>query len=118
MIMIDMKNIQIIRHCKTEKDFKKLKRYQAPLESLEAWERIFCLKGLESTPGIKQYPGFGQQKIFKARVIPLKENCGKSDGYRLIFKKIDDDLYEILVFYRHGIYKNERDIMVIIKERL
>lgn len=110
--------MQLSRHYEIENDLKKLKRFQAPLESLEAWERLFCLKGLKETPGIKQYPGFGQEKIFKARVIPIKENCGKSDGYRLIFKTVSDDLYKIIVFSRHGIYKDENELIKIIKNRL
>ncbi|MBU0648809.1 hypothetical protein KJ969_01730 [Patescibacteria group bacterium] len=104
-------------HCEIEKDLKKLKRFPAPIESLEAWKRLFCLKGLKETPGIKQYPGFGQGKIFKARVVPLKEKCGKSDGYRLIFKAVANDSYEIIVFSRHGIYKHERELMKKIKDR-
>ncbi|MCG2689759.1 hypothetical protein L6252_00550 [Candidatus Parcubacteria bacterium] len=95
-----------------------MKRFQAPLESLEAWERLFYSKGLKETPGIKQCPGFGQEKIFKARVIPLKENCGKSEGYRLILKVIADNSYEIIVFSRHGAYKSENELLKIIKTRL
>lgn len=110
--------MQLSRHCEIEKDLKKLKRFQAPLESLEAWERLFCSKGLKETPGIKQYSGFGQEKIFKARVIPIKENCGKSDGYRLIFKVLSDDSYEIVVLSRHGIYRDEKELIKIIKSRL
>ena len=33
------------------------------------------------TPAIEQYPGFGIRKIFKGRIVPLKENVGKSKGY-------------------------------------
>jgi len=110
--------MQLSRHCEIEKDLKKLKRFHAPLESLEAWERLFYSKGIKETPGIKQYPGFGQEKVFKARVIPIKENCGKSDGYRLIFKIIRDGFYEVIVFSRHGAYKNENELMKIIKSRL
>jgi hypothetical protein len=110
--------MQLSRHCEVEKDLKNLKRFQAPLESLEAWERLFYSKGLKETSGIKQYPGFGQEKIFKARVIPVKENCGKSDGYRLIFKIVSDASYEIIVFSRHRIYKDESELIKIIKSRL
>jgi len=110
--------MQLSHHCEIEKDLKKLKRFQAPLESLEAWERLFCSKGLKETPGIKQYPGFGQEKIFKAKVIPIKENRGKSDGYRLIFKVVSDNSYEIIVFSRHEIYKDENELIKIIKNRL
>lgn len=110
--------MKLTRHFELKKDIKSLKRFQAPLESLEAWERLFCLKGYRETPGIKQIPGFGKEKIFKARVIPLKENCGKSDGYRLIFRILENDLYEILVFSRHGIYKSEGEFIEIIKNRL
>ncbi|MFH1049197.1 MAG: hypothetical protein V1732_06060 [Patescibacteria group bacterium] len=110
--------MQLSRHCEIEKDLKKLKRFQTPSESLEAWERLFCSKGLKETSGIKQYPGFGQEKIFKARVVPIKENCGKSDGYRLIFRIVVSDLYEIIVFSRHGIYKDEKELVKIIKNRL
>ncbi len=110
--------MQLSRHPEIEKDLKKLKRFQSPLESLEAWERLFCSKGIKETSGIKQCSGFGQEKIFKARVIPLKENCGKSDGYRLIFKVLSGGSYEIIVFSRHGVYKNENELIKIIKNRL
>ncbi len=110
--------MRIIRHSEIEKDLKKLKRFSAPRESLEAWERLFYLKGLKETPGITPYPGFNQEKILKARIVPLKENCGKSKGYRLVFRFLRDELYEILAFSRHGIYKNENELMEIIKNRL
>lgn len=106
------------RHCEIEKDFKVLKRFPAPEESMEAWERLFCLKGLREIPGIEQYPGFGTNRIFKARVIPLKENCGKSKGYRLIFQCFENDEYLILVFSRHGIYGSEQELINLIKNRL
>ena len=110
--------MEIIQHSEIKKDFKNLKRFPAPQESLEAWERLFDLKGIEETPGIKQYPGFGRVKIYKARVIPLKENCGKSDGYRLIFQLLENNLCKILVFSRHGIHHNEQKLRRIIKDRL
>ena len=99
--------MEILRHPGIEKDFKDLKRFHSPKESLEAWERFFVFKGLRETPGIEQYPGFGQYKIYKARVVPLKENCGKSNGYRLIFQILEEGVCKILVFSRHGIYKSE-----------
>ncbi len=99
--------MEILRHPGIEKDFKDLKRFPSPKESLEAWERFFVFKGLRETPGIEQYPGFGQYKIYKARVVPLKENCGKSNGYRLIFQILEEGVCKILVFSRHGIYKSE-----------
>lgn len=106
------------RHLDIDKDLKKLRRFPAPHESLAAWERLFCLKGQRETPGIDPYPGLGTDKIYKARVIPLKENCGKSNGYRLIFKMTDDDAILILVFSRHGIYTDEKELIAIIKSRL
>lgn len=110
--------MKIIYHQEIEKDFKKLKRFPSPKESLESWERLFSLKGLEETHGIKAYPGFGSVKIYKARVIPLRENRGKSDGYRLIFQLMDDGAYLILLFSRHGLYNKERELINSIKERL
>lgn len=110
--------MQIFRHQNIEKDLKDLKRFSAPRESLEAWERLFCLKGQQETPGINAYPGFGGAEIYKARVVPLKENCGKSNGYRLIFKILNKDSILILIFSRHGIYTDERKLMTIIKDRL
>ncbi|OQA37126.1 MAG: hypothetical protein BWY53_00038 [Parcubacteria group bacterium ADurb.Bin326] len=110
--------MKIERHCDIGKDFKKLKRFPAPEESLEAWERYFCLKGINETAGVCKYSGLGNDRLYKARVIPLKENCGKSDGYRLVFKSIDNDSIIILVFLRHGIYSDEKELMAIIKERL
>lgn len=110
--------MEIIRHQDIEKDFKALRRFPAPKESLESWERLFCLKGIQETPGIKQFPGFGTAKIYKARVIPLKENCGKSDGYRLIFQICESEKYKIILFLRHGIYRNEQELINVIKSRI
>jgi len=110
--------MQIVRHFEIEKDLKELRRFPAPLQSLESWERLFCLKGIKETTGIKPYPGFGHLRIYKARVVPLKENCGKSDGYRLVFQMIDDENYKILVFSRHGIYKSEQELINKVKNRL
>ncbi|MFH0739711.1 MAG: hypothetical protein V1819_00370 [bacterium] len=110
--------METTRHCYIEKDLKTLKRFSAPRESLEAWERLFCLKGINETPGIERCPGFGVLKIYKARVVPLKENVGKSQGYRLIFKLLENNVCEILVFSRHGIYKTEGELLRIIKGRL
>ena len=110
--------MQIFRHEDIEKDFKNLKSYLSARESLEAWERLFILKGLEETPGIDQYPGFGAAKIFKARVVPLGENVGKSKGYRVIFQLLEEQKYKILVFSRHGVYKSELELKRLIKNRL
>lgn len=110
--------MEISRHDDIEKDFKNLKRFSAPRESLQAWERLFCLKGLKETPGIDQYSGFGGAKIFKGRVIPLKENIGKSKGYRVIFQMENEEYCKVLVFSRHGIYHDENDLIQIIRDRL
>ena len=109
--------MEIFRHDDIKKDFRALKRFAAPQESLEAWERLFCLKGLQETPAIDLVPGFGGQKIFKGRVVPLKENVGKSKGYRVIFEIIDSRC-RILVFSRHGVYHSEAELLALIKERL
>lgn len=110
--------MKISHHVDIEKDFKNLKRFPSPKESLEAWERLFCLKGVKETPGIDQCSGFGESKIYKGRVIPLKENMGKSKGYRVIFEMESDDCCKIIVFSRHGIYHDENDLLQIIKNRL
>jgi len=110
--------MELSRHCGIAKDLLSLKRFSNPTGSLEAWERLFVAKGLKETCGIEQYPGFGVEKIYKARVVPLGENIGKSKGYRLIFRLVGEGLYQILVFSRHGLYSNERDLVRIIKDRL
>jgi len=110
--------MEIIRHPDIEKDFRNLKRFPTPQESLEAWERFFVFKGLSETPGIDLYPGFGEMKIYKARVVPLKENCGKSKGYRLIFQIYPDGVCKILTFSRHGIYKSEQELIDLIRTRI
>jgi hypothetical protein len=110
--------MEVSRHCGIEKDFKNLKRFPTAKESLEAWERLFCLKGVSETPAIEAYPGFGQHKIFKGRVVPLKENVGKSKGYRVIFEMISESRCIILVFSRHGVYNSEVELAVLIKERI
>ena len=78
--------MRTIRHEDIEKDIKKLRRFPAPRESLEAWERLFCYKGLSETTGIEAFPGFGECKIYKGRVVPMRENVGKSKGYRIVFQ--------------------------------
>ena len=110
--------MEIIRHTDIEKDFRNLKRFPTPQESLEAWERFFAFKGLAETPGIDHYPGFGELKIYKARVVPLKENCGKSNGYRLIFQICSNGACKVLVFSRHGIYKSEQELNGLIRARI
>ena len=90
--------MNVSRHEDISKDFKNLKRFVAPEQSLEAWESLFCLKGLRETPGIDPFFGFGNEKIYKGRVVPLRENIGKSNGYRVIFKKISDFEFKVLVF--------------------
>lgn len=110
--------MEISRHHGVEKDFHSLRRFAAPRESLEAWERLFCLKGIKETPAIDQYPGFGAHKIFKARVVPLRENVGKSKGYRVIFKIHNDGHCIILVFSRHGVYHDEADLIAAVRARL
>jgi hypothetical protein len=110
--------MQICRHDGIEKDFKGLKRFPAPQESLEAWERIFTLKGLREMPSVDQCSGFGDRKIYKARVVPLRENVGRSKGYRVIFELENSDICVVLVFSRHGIYKSEAELIALIKERI
>ena len=110
--------MEISRHDDIEKDLKKLKRFAAPEESLEAWERLFSLKGVRETPGIDLCPGFGAETVYKGRVVPLKENVGKSKGYRVIFQLLGTDTYRILVFSRHGIYHDEQDLINLVRVRL
>ena len=110
--------MDLSRHSDVEKDFRALKRFAVPKESLEAWERLFFLKGLKETPGIDSYAGFGTAKVYKGRVVPLKENMGKSKGYRVIFELVAEHQYRILVFSRHGIYHDEQDLINLIKSRL
>lgn len=110
--------MNIVRHEDIGKDARNLRRFPAPLESLEAWERLFCLKGLRETPAIDPFPGFGERKMYKARVVPLKENVGKSKGYRVVFQMIDGENCRILVFSRHGIYRSEQELINLVKKRM
>lgn len=110
--------MKIIRHDDIQKDLKNLRRFPAPLESLEAWERLFCWKGLHETPAIEAFPGFGDYKIYKGRVVAMKENVGKAKGYRVIFQMMGTDCCSIIVFSRHGIYKSEGELMNIVKNRI
>lgn len=112
--------MEISRHDDIQKDFKKLKRFAAPESSLEAWERLFLSKGLKETPGIELFPGFGSECIYKGRVVPLRENRGKSKGYRVIFQLMDKekDEYRVLLFSRHGIYHDEQDLINLVRFRL
>lgn len=110
--------MNVIRHGDIEKDLTNLRCFPAPSESLEAWERFFSLKGLRETPGIDRFPGFSEHKIYKGRVVPLRENIGKSKGYRVIIQEINEENCKILVFSRHGIYKSEQELISLVKKRL
>ena len=110
--------MKVVRHEDVEKDLKNLRRYSAPLESLEAWELFFGLKGLQETPGIDRFKGFGEYEIYKGRVVPLKESIGKSKGYRVVFQMVNEENCKVLVFSRHGIYKSEQELINLVKERL
>lgn len=110
--------MKIIRHQDLQRDMKVLgKKYPTPEESLESWEMLFEIKGLEEMSGLERYPGFGKNIIYKARVIPKKENVGKSSGYRVIFQ-IKDGSCVILFFYRHTIQKKETKIGKFIGHRI
>ena len=106
------------RHEDVDKDLRNLRRFPAPLDSLEAWERLFCLKGIKETPAIDSFPGFGQAQIYKGRVVPLRENIGKSKGYRVIFQMFEELHCKIIVFSRHGIYKTEQELINLVRARL
>lgn len=110
--------MNVSRHQDIEKDFRALKRFAAPEESLQAWERLFCLKGLGETPAIESFPGFGMRNVFKGRVVPLRENVGKSKGYRVIFELVGEEHCVVLVFSRHGVYHDEADLIALVKERI
>ena len=110
--------MKVIRHEDIEKDLKSLRRFPAPEISLEAWERLFCWKGLSETPAIDPFSGFGERKIYKGRVVPMQENVGKSKGYRVIFQMMNNDCCKVIVFSRHGIYRSEHDLITIIKSRI
>lgn len=110
--------MNVFRHDGIEKDLKNLRRFATPLESLESWERFFSSKGAKETPGIDPFPGFNEHKIFKGRVVPLREKVGKSKGYRVVFQEIDEEVFRILVFSRHGIYKSEKELVSLVKKRL
>ncbi len=54
--------MEICRHEDIEKDLKKLRRFSAARESLEAWEKLFALKGLAETPAIDSFDDFGNYR--------------------------------------------------------
>lgn len=110
--------MEVFRHDDIEKDFRNLRRFPAPRESLAAWERLFSLKGLKETPGVDAFPGFGSLKMYKGRVVPLRENVGKSKGYRVIFQLLEENQAKVLVFSRHGVYHTEKDLISLVKTRL
>src|SRR6266550_4544231 len=109
--------MEIRRHDDIKKDFKALRHCAAPEESLDAWERLFVLKGIHETPSVDPFPGFGDRKLYKARVVPLRENVGKSKGYRVVFE-IAATTCTILVFSRHGVYDTEKELLALIRERI
>ena len=112
--------MRILRHVKIAEDLDHLKRkskFITPSESLEAWEKLFCVKGLTETPGIDRCGGYGSHQIYKARVVAVEEKGGKSQGYRVIFKIAGDDCI-IIFFSRHGVYKKEQELIDIVRTRL
>jgi len=70
-------------------------------------------------PAVDLSAGFGEMKIYKGRVVPLRENVGKSKGYRVIFQiTAQNGCCKIIIFSRHGIYKTEQELIELIKERI
>lgn len=108
----------VTRHPSIAKDLKNLRRYPQAEKSLDAWERIFCARGLKETPGINRYPGFGEREIYKARVVALGEKSGKAGGYRVIFERRGGTIFCLLILTRHSEYKHEKDLMNLIHARL
>lgn len=109
---------RVIRHPNIESDIKALRKFRTAKESLEAWERLFCARGLHEMPGISPYPGFGEREIYKARAIPLGEHRGKSGGYRIILERTDRIVFRILLISRHTEYKQEKELGSLIRSRL
>lgn len=109
-----------IRIRQFKSDIKTLtKKYHRAEESIIRIERL--LAAGESLPQTERYPGFGERKIFKTRLIMLGSNEGKSGGHRLIYEELELKSKRVVILitiYSHSIYKDEKAVLKEINSRL
>jgi len=86
---------------------------------------LYAKRLLEAGKALPQtfpYPGFGDRKIYKTRVINASLGSkGKSSGYRLVYEEIDKEVGKAIVLimlYRKNEYGDEKKVKNEIKFRL
>lgn len=113
-------NAYCIRIRQFKSDIKTLgKKYHRAEESIIDIERLLS-SGI-SLPQTDRYPGFGERKLFKTRIIMIGANEGKSGGHRLIYEELElksNRVIIIITVYSHSTYKDEGVILREINSRL
>jgi mRNA-degrading endonuclease RelE of RelBE toxin-antitoxin system len=99
-----------------------LKELGKKFKSVET-DLLYAVRLLElgqTLPQTEPYPGFGEHRVFKTRVINTSTDKGKSSGYRLIYEDISNDeekqILLILLYDKHTC-KNENAVRIEIKTR-
>ena len=106
----------VVDHDSLESDLKPLlKRYPSARENLEQAERLMAAE----KPLLHQtrFPGFGERKVFKGRIVNSDINRGNSSGYRLVWEDVGEHL-RVLHMYAHSDRKRESDVVATVKSRL
>ena len=101
---------------KFEKDISKLtKKHRSTRSDVSNIRNIFETIGIPNYANL--YPGVSDGKCWKIKVICKDMSAGKSKGFRLIFRKLDERIIFIHI-YLHNQYSKEIDIVNEIRERL
>lgn len=112
--------LTVRRHPYLAKDLKRLgKKHRSVAQDLVYAERL--LSAGQTLPETTPYPGFGQRKVFKTRVINTSIASGKSKGYRLIYELVaaeDDNNIELVLLYDHTTHTDESEVWREIRVRL
>lgn len=113
--------VRCIRVKQLEADIKRLtKKFPSMDVDLLYAQRL--LEARESLPQTYQYPGFGNRKIYKTRIINTSlADKGKSSGYRLIYEETNGQANKVIVLimlYTKNEYRDENKVKNEITFRL
>lgn len=108
------------RHPSIARDLKRLsKRYPSVERDLMYAERL--LEAGQTLTQTYAYPGFGQRRLYKTRVVNTAIPSGKSKGYRMIYEAIveqGNDGFLLVLLYDHSSYKSELEVRKEVRDRL
>ena len=109
------------RASQLEADIKRLrKKFPSVEQDLLYAQRL--LEAGKCLPQTSPYPGFGNSKIYKTRVINSSLGSkGKSSGHRLVYEEFDKQVGKVIVLimlYGKNEYSDEKKVKNEIRFRL